>query len=200
MGEYGLSRTNSHQFEEHLPSDEHTNGPYPRLKVDTTASGAVGQAGGVLLTETIAVTGIGRELSVALTPWASRSRSTTRRRSSPTSPSHSPSAGTAWPTSHCCVPSRVYGLVASDATVSRTIDALAKDAPAALKAIDAARAAARSRAWGLAGTDSPDYGTNAKNPLIVDLDATLVASHSEKEKAEPTFKKCFGFQSIVLIH
>jgi len=34
----------------------------------------------------------------------------------------------------------VYGLVASDATVSRTIDVLAKDAPAALKAIDAARA------------------------------------------------------------
>ena len=46
-----------------------TTGPYPRLKVDTTASGAVGQAGGVLLTETIAVTGIGRELSAALTPW-----------------------------------------------------------------------------------------------------------------------------------
>ena len=86
--------------------------------------------------------------------------------------------------------------MASDATVSRTIDALAKDAPAALTAIDAARAAARSRAWGLAGTDSPDYGTNAKNPLIVDLDATLVASHSEKEKAEPTFKKGFGFHPL----
>lgn len=69
----------------------------------------------------------------------------------------------------------------------------AKDAPAALKAIDAARAAARSRAWGLAGTDSPDYGTNAKNPLIVDLDATLVASHSEKELARATFKRGFGF-------
>jgi len=47
-------------------------GLYPRLKVDTTASGAVGQAGGVLLTKTIALTGIGRELSAALTPWRKR--------------------------------------------------------------------------------------------------------------------------------
>ena len=46
-----------------------TTGLYPQLKVDTTASGAVGQAGGVLLTETIAATGIGRELSAALGPW-----------------------------------------------------------------------------------------------------------------------------------
>ena len=43
-----------------------TTGFYPRLKVDTTASGAVSQAGGVLLTETIAATGLGRELSAGL--------------------------------------------------------------------------------------------------------------------------------------
>ena len=30
----------------------------------------------------------------------------------------------------------------------------------------------------------------------MDLDATLVASHSEKEKAEPTFKKGFGFHQL----
>jgi hypothetical protein len=38
-------------------------GLYPRLKVDTTTSGAVGQDGGMLLTETIAASGLGRELS-----------------------------------------------------------------------------------------------------------------------------------------
>ena len=142
-----------------------TTGPYPRLKVDTTASGAVGQAGGVLLTETIAVTGIGRELSAALTPWRKPLAI------------HDPAkvitdlAVTLALGGDCLADIAllrsepgVYGLVASDATVSRTIDA--------------ARAAARSRAWGLAGTDSPDYGTNAKNPLVVDLDATLVTSHS----------------------
>ena len=46
-----------------------TTGFYPRLGVDTTTSGAVAQAGGVLLTETVAVTGIGREFSAALAPW-----------------------------------------------------------------------------------------------------------------------------------
>jgi len=46
-----------------------TTGLYPRLKVDTTMSGAVGQAGGVLLTETIAASGLGRELSAALSRW-----------------------------------------------------------------------------------------------------------------------------------
>jgi hypothetical protein len=37
-----------------------TTGFYPRIQVDTTNSGAVGQAGGVLLTETIAGGGAGR--------------------------------------------------------------------------------------------------------------------------------------------
>jgi hypothetical protein len=36
-----------------------TTGFYPRIQVDTTNSGAVGQAGGVLLTETIAAPGLG---------------------------------------------------------------------------------------------------------------------------------------------
>jgi hypothetical protein len=90
----------------------------------------------------------------------------------------------------------VYGKVASDATVSRTIDALAKDAPAALKAIDAARAVARARVWDLAGEHAPDHGANAKAPVIVDVDATLVTAHSEKEFAAPTFKRGFGFHPL----
>ena len=39
------------------------------MKVDTAASGAVGKAGGVLLTETVTSTGVGRELSVVLAWW-----------------------------------------------------------------------------------------------------------------------------------
>jgi len=34
-----------------------STGFYPRLRVDTTSSGAVGQAGGVLLSETVAAAG-----------------------------------------------------------------------------------------------------------------------------------------------
>ena len=42
-----------------------TTGFYPRLQVDTARCSAVGQAGGVLLTETIRASGLGRELSAA---------------------------------------------------------------------------------------------------------------------------------------
>ena len=35
-----------------------STGFYPRIQVDTTNSGAVGQAGGVLLTEAIAAAGL----------------------------------------------------------------------------------------------------------------------------------------------
>src|SRR5262249_56491844 len=90
----------------------------------------------------------------------------------------------------------VFGLVASDPTVSRTIDTLAADAPRALAAIEAARASARARVWRLAGEHAPGHSTNADRPLIIDDDATLVTAHSEKEQAAPTFKRGFGFHPI----
>ena len=74
---------------------------------------------------------------------------------------------------------QVFGPVACDSTVSRLIDALAADAGASLAAIDAARAAARSSAWALAGVHAPDHGVDAARPLVIDVDATLVTSHSE---------------------
>lgn len=49
----------------------------------------------------------------------------------------------------------VYGLVASDPTVSRAIDRLAQDAVAVLRAINTARAAGRARVWELAGEHAP---------------------------------------------
>jgi hypothetical protein len=90
----------------------------------------------------------------------------------------------------------VYGPVASDPTVSRTIDALAADAPAVLKAINTARAAARAAVWELAGEHAPDHDTNAAAPLVIDIDATLVTAHSEKEQAAPTFKRGFGHHPL----
>jgi len=90
----------------------------------------------------------------------------------------------------------LYGLVASDPTVSRTIAALAADAPAALAAVDTARAAAWARVWRLAGAHAPDHGADAGSPLIVDLDATLVTSHSDKEQAAATFKRGYGFHPL----
>ncbi len=90
----------------------------------------------------------------------------------------------------------VFGQVASDPRVSRTIDALAEDAEAALAAIETARAAARARVWALAGEHAPDHQPSADRPLVVDVDATLVTAHSDKEHAAPTFKRGFGFHPI----
>ena len=63
----------------------------------------------------------------------------------------------------------------------------------ALKAIRAARVCARERAWALAGDSAPggDGGL-----VTVDLDATIVIAHSEKEQASPTWKKTFGFHPM----
>jgi hypothetical protein len=119
-----------------------------------------------------------------------------RARSWPIWPSRSRWAGTAWPTLRYCAPSRaLFGPVASDPVISRLVSRLAGDVPAALKAIGNARAAARERAWQLAGQSAPGAGDG---PLIVDIDATLVTAHSEKERAAPTWKKGFGFHPLTV--
>ena len=87
----------------------------------------------------------------------------------------------------------LFGPVASDPVVSRLISALAADGPRALRAIRRARAAARERAWALAGDRAP----GADGSLIpVDIDATIVLAHSEKEQAAATWKKTFGFHPL----
>ena len=174
-----------------------STGWYPRLRVDTSASAAVGQAGGVLLTRTVAVTGLDRFLSAALAEWRKPLAV------------HDPGKiitdlAVSLALGGDCLADLgvlrgepgVYGRVASDPTVSRAIAVLADDEPVVVKAIDVARAAAREQAWKLAGFDAPDHGSDATHPLIIDLDATLLTSHSEKENAAPTFKRGFGFHPL----
>jgi len=63
----------------------------------------------------------------------------------------------------------------------------------AIRAARAARAAARERAWVLAGAAAPGSGGGQ---VTVDLDATIVISHSGKDQARPTWKKTFGFHPM----
>jgi hypothetical protein len=157
----------------------------------------VSQAGAVLLLETIRATGLDGALSQALERW--------RR---PTAV-HDPAKvlldlAVSVAVGGDCLADiavlrgepRVFGLVASDPTVSRTIDALAADADRALTAIGTARAAARRAAWAAAGAHAPDHDIDGARPLILDVDATLVTAYSEKENAAPTFKKGFGFHPL----
>ncbi|MCT1655774.1 transposase, partial [Brachybacterium muris] len=63
-------------------------------------------------------------------------------------------------------------------------------------AISKARRAAREQAWALAGDHSSTVGASVKSPLVIDLDATLITAHSEKEQAAPTFKRGFGYHPL----
>ena len=85
----------------------------------------------------------------------------------------------------------VFGLVASDPTVSRLITRLAEDADDAVTAIGAARAAAREQVWKIAGAPVQD------GRVVIDLDATLLDAHSEKQDATRTWKKGFGFHPLL---
>lgn len=172
-------------------------GLYPRVQTDTDGTAVVSQAGAVALVQTARAAGLDWLLSAALAPWRKPLAV------------HDPGkvitdlALTLALGGDCLADiallraePAVFGLVASDPTVSRTIDALAADAPRALKAIDTARAAARARVWKLAGAHAPDHAITAEHPLIIDLDATLITAHSEKEQAAPTFKRGFGFHPL----
>jgi DDE family transposase len=81
--------------------------------------------------------------------------------------------------------------VASDPTVSRLIARLAQDVDQSLAAITGARAAARERVWSWAGAPIQD------GQVVIDLDATLVTAHSDKEDATWTWKKTFGFHPLM---
>ncbi|TCN53575.1 DDE family transposase [Rhodococcus sp. SMB37] len=171
--------------------------PYPRVSASATGTGVVSQAGTVLLLRTAEKTGLAAALTTELAPY----RKPLAR--------HDPGKivldlATALAIGGDCLADiaqlrahpEIFGAVASDPTVSRLISVLATDADTALAAIGRARATARSHAWAAAGTSAPDHAIDEAHPLVLDIDATLVTAHSEKEQAAPTFKRGFGFHPL----
>ena len=170
---------------------------YPQPRHDAGASRVVGQAGGMLLTKTAVVTGLSQGLSRVLARW--RKPFATHDPGKIVSDlAISLALGGDCLADAALLRSEpaVFGPVASDPTISRLISLLAGDAPAVLKAIDDARAQARAQAWRLAGEHAPDHAVSVQRPLIIDVDATLVTAHSDKQNAKPTFKKGYGFHPL----
>lgn len=166
-----------------------------RVRMDGTGVGVVSHAGGVLLLRAAAAAAVGVvvALSTALGRW---------RRTAV----HDPGKVlldlvVAVALGGDCLADvavlreapAVFGPVASDPTVSRLVDCLAGDADAAIAAIDRALAAARVRAWTAVGSAAPDHDIDIDRPLVLDVDATLVTAHPEKEGARPNFKKGSAF-------
>jgi hypothetical protein len=166
----------------------------PKITVSADGSGVVSQGGALLLTQTIRAAGLDRGVMAALDRWRAPRAV------------HDPGKivadlVVALALGGDCLADiavlraqpELAGPVASGPVVSRLVSALAADAPRALKAIRTARAAARERAWALAGGRAPG-GDGSLIP--VDIDATIVTAHSEKEQAAPTWKKTFGFHPL----
>jgi hypothetical protein len=100
----------------------------------------------------------------------------------------------------------VFGPVASDSTCWRVLNSI-RDAD--LDAIAAARAATRAVVWAqraeqtgqplptslVAGT--PLLAADGRPVLVIDEDATIVVTHSEKEQAAATFKHSFGYHPVL---
>lgn len=93
---------------------------------------------------------------------------------------------------------QLFGQVASDPTAWRVLDGLDQ---LALDGLAAARAAAREVAWAqrydTCGQLPASYAGDWQVPgLVLDIDASIVVCHSEKENATPTWKRTFGYHPI----
>jgi hypothetical protein len=80
----------------------------------------------------------------------------------------------------------LFGSVASDSTAFRMVDRIASS-PGLLDAVRVAHARARARFWELHG---------APERLTLDVDATLITAHSEKENAAGNYKGGYGFHPL----
>jgi hypothetical protein len=165
--------------------------------LDLVRESLVSSSGALLIKEAIRAAGLDRGLSAALAPWRLANAT------------HDPGkvlvdVATAVALGGDCLADVaavraqpvLFGPVASDPTVSRVFAALAADVDEVVAAIRGAHADARAAVWArrrpLAGTP----GKRAGGQVVVDLDATLVTAHSDKEGAGPTFKKGFGFHPM----
>ena len=94
----------------------------------------------------------------------------------------------------------LLGAAPSGPTIRRALDLAGS--PRMLDRIARARAKARAHAWDLidaAGAGFPWLviaGKALDGWIVIDMDATLVTAHSDKEKAAPTWKKGYGFHPL----
>ena len=90
----------------------------------------------------------------------------------------------------------LLGSVASAPTVWRT---LAELTPARLVGVEKACARVRRHVWSLLPGGLPASrvaDADLGEVVVLDVDATIVVAHSEKDSAAPTFKGSFGFHPI----
>lgn len=157
-----------------------------RVEVRSDAEGLVSHSGAFLITELADKLGLTSALSVAMAPTRSRRSA------------HDPGvvlkdlAATIADGGDCVSDlgvlegqGQLFGNVASQSTAHRVIQSIGPDQ---LEGLRAARASVRANAW-QAGA-RPDE-------ITIDLDATLLTAHSEKDQAAGNYKGGFGFHPLM---
>lgn len=158
----------------------------PRLRVTPTGSGIVNHAGARLLSDLADRLGLTEALGEALAPTTSRRPRHHRGRVAVDVAVMLADGGRCLSDLGALgAQGELFGEVASVPTAWRVIQGID---PEAREAMEEARAQARRRAWE-AGADPGFY--------VLDLDATLVTAHSDKEGAAPTYKGGFGFHPLL---
>lgn len=92
--------------------------------------------------------------------------------------------------------SGVFGPVASPPTVWRRLKSVTRGRG---KKVATARARVRRHVWRQLPDGIPASkvaGTDLDEVIVLDIDATIVVAHSEKENAAATFKRTFGYHPI----
>ncbi len=156
------------------------------MRVTTGGKGVVGHAGARLLADLADAVGLGEALSVAMAPSKIRSAGHDRGRVLVDLAVTLADGGET--ISDLAVlrdQPELFGEVASTPTAWRTLEAVGN---AGLARIAEARAEARAAAWA-AGADPGFY--------VIDIDGTLIGSHSDKQGAAPTYKRGYGFHPLV---
>jgi hypothetical protein len=82
----------------------------------------------------------------------------------------------------------LFGQVASTPTAWRVLAEELPADPRGIARLWSALARVREQAWAL--------GMAPVGPLLLDLDATLLQAHSDKQGATPTYKQGFGFHPL----
>ncbi len=90
----------------------------------------------------------------------------------------------------------VFGQLPSNATVSRFFERTVTNPELFGYGFETLTRELRTRAWDAAGNRNPALTATALGPLIIDVDATLVTSHSDKERVAGTYKGGYGAHRI----
>jgi hypothetical protein len=172
----------------------------PRVQVTADGSGVVGHAGARLLADLADATGLSAAYSAALMPLRPRGTGHDPGRIATDLAVMLADGGEA--IADLAVlrdQGEVFGPVASTPTAWRL---LADTDDKTLARLRSARAQAREVAWLQAaehGEGIPALRAAGRMlpGLVLDLDATLVTCHSEKQQAAPTYKGGFGFHPLL---